>query len=66
MGRCDGVLTAVLDPKGTFQTPQILELSGIGKKDILSKHGIETLIDNPSVGENLRECLWQSSESVST
>lgn len=53
------MLTAVLDPKGTFQTPQILEFSGIGNRDILSKYGIKMLIDNPSVGENLRECLWQ-------
>ncbi|KAI0630490.1 GMC oxidoreductase [Trametes polyzona] len=40
---------------GSFQSPQLLELSGIGNKEILSKHGIETLIDLPSVGENLRE-----------
>ncbi|KAJ3005324.1 hypothetical protein NUW54_g4388 [Trametes sanguinea] len=29
---------------GAFQTPQILELSGIGNKEILSKHGIHTFI----------------------
>ena len=44
---------------GAFQTPQLLELSGIGNKEILSKHGIETLIDNPAVGENLREWSLQ-------
>ncbi|KAJ8474322.1 hypothetical protein ONZ51_g7298 [Trametes cubensis] len=33
---------------GAFQTPQILELSGIGNKDILSKHGIDTLVNLPS------------------
>ncbi|KAI9057886.1 GMC oxidoreductase [Trametes sanguinea] len=33
---------------GAFQTPQILELSGIGNKEILSKHGIHTLLDLPS------------------
>ncbi|CAL1709438.1 unnamed protein product [Somion occarium] len=40
---------------GAFQSPQILELSGIGNKDILKKHGIETRIDLPGVGENLQD-----------
>ncbi|RPD54778.1 GMC oxidoreductase [Lentinus tigrinus ALCF2SS1-7] len=40
---------------GALQTPQVLELSGIGNKDILSKHGIETLVDLPGVGENLQD-----------
>ena len=42
--------------KGTIQTPQILELSGIGNKNIVSKFGIKPLVDLPGVGENLREC----------
>ena len=29
--------------------------SGIGRKEILSRYGIETLNDLPGVGENLRE-----------
>lgn len=40
---------------GAVKSPQLLELSGIGNKDILSKHGIETLIDNAQVGENLQD-----------
>ncbi|CAL1697277.1 unnamed protein product [Somion occarium] len=40
---------------GAFQSPQILELSGIGNKKILKQHGIETRIDLPSVGENLQD-----------
>ena len=44
---------------GSYQTPQILELSGIGNKELLDKHGIETLIDLPGVGENLREYLYR-------
>ncbi|RPD63910.1 GMC oxidoreductase [Lentinus tigrinus ALCF2SS1-6] len=43
---------------GALQTPQILELSGIGNKDVLSKHGIETLIDLPGVGENLQDHIF--------
>lgn len=30
---------------------------GIGNKDILSKQGIDTLVDLPGVGENLRETM---------
>jgi choline dehydrogenase len=28
---------------GAFQSPQLLELSGIGDSDILSRHGIQTI-----------------------
>ncbi|KAI0299027.1 hypothetical protein B0F90DRAFT_1926343 [Multifurca ochricompacta] len=38
---------------GTFKTPQLLELSGIGDRNLLKSFGIETLIDLPGVGENL-------------
>lgn len=40
---------------GVFQTPQLLELSGIGNPDILSACGIETVIENRFVGENLQD-----------
>jgi choline dehydrogenase-like flavoprotein len=39
---------------GSYQTPQILELSGIGSKNILEEHDIKVVIDNPNVGENLQ------------
>jgi len=45
---------------GSFQTPQILELSGVGNPDVLGKYGIETLIDLPGVGENLQDHLGVS------
>ncbi|KAI0702954.1 GMC oxidoreductase [Cerioporus squamosus] len=44
----------VIVSAGALQTPQILELTGIGNKDLLSKYGIETLVDLPGVGENLQ------------
>ena len=49
-----------------LKSPQILELSGIGNKELLDKHGIETLIDLPGVGENLREylCRLQTSSAI--
>ncbi|KAL0566730.1 hypothetical protein V5O48_015275 [Marasmius crinis-equi] len=45
---------------GAYHTPQILELSGIGDRNILSKHGIKTLVDSPGVGANLREGIFGS------
>ena len=40
---------------GAYQTPRILEVSGIGNPDILSKHDIHSIVPLPGVGENLRE-----------
>lgn len=36
---------------------QLLELSGIGGKDLLDQHGIPVVIDLPAVGENLQDHL---------
>ncbi|KAF8516786.1 alcohol oxidase [Gautieria morchelliformis] len=40
---------------GSLQTPQLLELSGIGDRRILDATGIDTVIDLPGVGENLQD-----------
>lgn len=40
---------------GVFNTPQLLELSGIGGRDLLTSFGIQTLVDLPGVGENLQD-----------
>jgi choline dehydrogenase-like flavoprotein len=40
---------------GTIKSPQVLELSGIGDPDILSKAGIECLVENKRVGENFQD-----------
>ncbi|KAF9461114.1 alcohol oxidase [Collybia nuda] len=50
-----GVKKEVVLSAGTFQTPQILELSGIGNPDLLAKHGIASVINLPGVGENLQD-----------
>lgn len=39
---------------GSLQSPGILELSGVGQKDVLDAVGIGQLIDLPGVGENLQ------------
>ncbi|KAF7161711.1 hypothetical protein CNMCM5623_007198 [Aspergillus felis] len=40
---------------GTFNTPQLLKLSGIGSKAELDKWNISTLVDLPGVGTNLQD-----------
>ncbi len=40
---------------GAVQSPQILELSGIGSAERLGKLGIPCLVDAPEVGENLQD-----------
>ncbi|KAL8733573.1 MAG: hypothetical protein Q9166_001981 [cf. Caloplaca sp. 2 TL-2023] len=40
---------------GVFQTPQLLELSGIGDSELLRQLGIEVVLDNKNVGENLQD-----------
>lgn len=46
---------------GTVQSPQILELSGIGNPDILRSAGIETIVSSPFVGENLQDHIMAAS-----
>ncbi|EUC34723.1 GMC oxidoreductase [Bipolaris victoriae FI3] len=38
---------------GVVNSPQILELSGIGSPDVLQKAGVEVIVDLPGVGDNL-------------
>jgi len=40
---------------GAFNTPQLLMLSGIGQPDVLARHGIETRVNLPGVGQNLQD-----------
>jgi choline dehydrogenase len=40
---------------GTFSSPQLLQLSGIGPKALLQKHNISVVSDLPGVGRNLQD-----------
>lgn len=40
---------------GSFNTPQLLKLSGVGPKKELNKWGIDTVVDLPGVGNNLQD-----------
>ena len=42
---------------GAFNTPQLLQLSGLGNPDDLQKAGVEVVADIPAVGENLQDHL---------
>lgn len=42
---------------GVFNTPKLLELSGIGDKKVLDRHGIAVHVDLPGVGENFQDHL---------
>jgi choline dehydrogenase len=48
LGRKEIVLSA-----GAFRTPQLLMLSGIGPRDILTKHDIPVISELPGVGQDL-------------
>ncbi len=40
---------------GALQSPQLLQLSGIGPAALLAQHGIPIAVDLPGVGENLQD-----------
>ena len=40
---------------GSLQSPQILQLSGIGPAELLKKHDIPIIFDSPEVGQNLQD-----------
>ncbi len=42
---------------GAVNTPQILELSGIGRPEVLQQHGVEVRHELAAVGENFRDHL---------
>jgi choline dehydrogenase len=42
---------------GSIGSPQLLQLSGVGPRDLLDKHGIAVVKELPGVGENLQDHL---------
>jgi len=43
---------------GAFNSPQLLQLSGVGPGALLQKHGIAVVHDAPEVGENLQDHFY--------
>ncbi|MEZ5872792.1 MAG: GMC family oxidoreductase N-terminal domain-containing protein [Nitratireductor sp.] len=42
---------------GAFQSPQILQLSGVGRPEDITRHGIKMVHELPGVGQNLQDHL---------
>ena len=47
----------ILVSSGAFNSPQLLQLSGVGPADLLRKHGIEVVLDAAGVGHDLQDHL---------
>ncbi|KAJ7698127.1 alcohol oxidase [Mycena rosella] len=52
----------VIVSAGTFQTPHLLELSGVGNKTILAQYNIPSVLDLPGVGQNLMDHPFTGSD----
>lgn len=53
-----GAKQEVLLTAGSFGSPQILELSGIGNASVLAAAGVKTVVNNTNVGENLQDHVY--------
>jgi len=56
---------------GAINTPQLLQLSGIGPAALLGEHGIGVLADVPGVGANLQDhlqvrCVYECTRPITT
>jgi choline dehydrogenase len=45
----------VLVSSGAYNSPQLLQLSGVGPADLLKTHGIDVVLDAPGVGNDLQD-----------
>ena len=45
----------ILISGGAFNSPQLLQLSGVGPADLLRQHGVEVVLDAPGVGHDLQD-----------
>ncbi|HEX6692445.1 MAG TPA: GMC family oxidoreductase N-terminal domain-containing protein, partial [Burkholderiales bacterium] len=43
---------------GAFNSPQLLQLSGVGPRALLERHGIQVVHDAPQVGERLQDHFY--------
>lgn len=46
---------AVILCAGALNTPQLLQLSGVGPPELLARHGIPLVLDAPAVGQHLQD-----------
>jgi choline dehydrogenase len=50
----------VIISSGVMNSPKLLQLSGIGPREVLERHGVPVLVDAPEVGRNLIEHIMVS------
>src|SRR6185437_13340527 len=48
----------VIVASGAFNSPQLLQLSGVGPAALLRRHGIGVVADMPDVGEGLNDHFY--------
>jgi choline dehydrogenase len=54
---------------GSFNSPQLLQLSGVGPRALLEEHGIPVVLDAPEVGEGLQDhfycrTFWRANKPI--
>ncbi len=54
---------------GSFNSPQLLQLSGVGPRSLLERHGIPMVLDAPGVGEDMQDhfyvrTVWQCTRPI--
>ena len=47
----------ILVSSGAYNSPQLLQLSGVGSAELLQRHGIDVVLDAPGVGNDLQDHL---------
>jgi choline dehydrogenase len=47
----------ILVSGGAYNSPQLLQLSGVGPAELLKRHGIDIVLDAPGVGNDLQDHL---------
>src|SRR5437763_10630406 len=47
----------ILVSSGAYNSPQLLQLSGVGPADLLKSHGIDVVLDSAGVGNDLQDHL---------
>jgi choline dehydrogenase-like flavoprotein len=47
----------ILVSSGAYNSPQLLQLSGVGPAELLKAHGIDVVLDAPGVGHDLQDHL---------
>ncbi|WP_315747794.1 MULTISPECIES: choline dehydrogenase [unclassified Bradyrhizobium] len=45
----------ILVASGAYNSPQLLQLSGVGPAELLKRHGIDIVLDAPGVGNDLQD-----------